>query len=134
VLERGTVTQPLKHKTVLIVADDANVRSLLGRVLQQAGANVVASNSVESAFDTYRQSPPHAVVADIRLGTSDGYALIKAIRETDVEYRGSTVVLALTGSASPEEQKRALHAGFNAYIAKPFDPTQIVETLRNLLL
>ena len=127
------MTEPLKDKTVLVVADDANMRDLLRRVLEEAGADVVTADSVESAFETYRQSPPHAVVTDIRLGTSDGYALIKAIRETDAEYRGSTVVLALTGSASPEEKKRALAAGFNAYIVKPFDPPEVVERLRELL-
>jgi DNA-binding response OmpR family regulator len=127
------MTEPLKDKTVLVVADDANMRDLLRRVLEEAGADVVTADSVESAFETYRQSPPHAVVTDIRLGTSDGYALIKAIRETDVEYRGSTVVLVLTGSASPEEKKRALAAGFNAYIVKPFDPAEVVERLRELL-
>ena len=127
------MTEPLKDKTVLVVADDANMRDLLRRVLEEAGADVVTADSVESAFETYRQSPPHAVVTDIRLGTSDGYALIKAIRETDVEYRGCTVVLVLTGSASPEEKKRALAAGFNAYIAKPFDPAEVVERLRELL-
>jgi DNA-binding response OmpR family regulator len=127
------MTEPLKDKTVLAVADDANMRDLLRRVLEEAGADVVTADSVESAFETYRQSPPHAVVTDIRLGTSDGYALIQAIRETDVEYRGSTVVLALTGSASPEEKKRALAAGFNAYIVKPFDPAEVVERLRELL-
>jgi two-component system, OmpR family, response regulator len=127
------MTELLKDKTVLVVADDANTRDLLRRALGEAGANVVTADSVESAFETYRQSPPHAVVSDLRLGTSDGYALIKAIRETDVEYRGSTVVLALTASASPEEQKRAFAAGFNAYIAKPFDPDEIVERLRESL-
>jgi DNA-binding response OmpR family regulator len=127
------MTEPLKDKTVLVVADDANMRDLLRRVLEEAGADVVTADSVESAFETYRQSPPHAVVTDIRLGTSDGYALIKAIRETDVEYRGCTVVLALTGSASPEEKKRALAVGFNAYIVKPFDPAEVVERLRELL-
>jgi DNA-binding response OmpR family regulator len=127
------MTEPLKDKTVLVVADDANIRDLLRRVLEEAGADVVKADSVESAFETYRQLPPHAVVADIRLGTSDGFALIKAIRETDLEYRGSTVVLALTESASPEEQKRAFAAGFDAYIAKPFDPAEVVERLRELL-
>jgi hypothetical protein len=127
------MVEPLKDKTILVVADDANMRDLLRRVLEEAAADVVTADSVEAAFETYRQSPPDAVVADIRLGTSDGYALIKAIRETDIEYRGSTVVLALTGSASPQEQKRALAAGFNAYIAKPFAPAEVVEILRELL-
>jgi DNA-binding response OmpR family regulator len=132
-LEGETMTELLKDKTVMVMADDANIRDLLRRVLEEASADVVTADSVESAFETYRQSPPHAVVTDLWLGASDGYALIKAIRETDLEYRGSTVVVALTGSASPEEQKRALAAGFDTYIAKPFDPVDVVETLRELL-
>ena len=128
------MTELLKDKTVLVVADDANMCDLLRRVLEEAGADIVTADSVESAFETYRQSPPHAVVTNLRLGASDGYALIKAIRETDLEYRGSTVVVALTGSASLEEQKRALAAGFDTFIAKPFDPAHVVETLRELLL
>jgi CheY-like chemotaxis protein len=127
------MTEPLKDKTILVVDDDADTRDLLRLVLEDAGANVVTADSVEAAFETYRQSPPHAVVADIRLCSLDGYALIKTIRETDLEYRGSTVVVALTGSASPEEQKRSVAAGFNAYIAKPFDPAEVVERLRELL-
>jgi two-component system, OmpR family, response regulator len=124
---------PLKDKTILVVADDAESRDLLRVLLEKAGATVVATESVDAAFETYRQTPPHAVVSDIRLGVSDGYALIKEIRETDLEYRGSTVVVAVTESASPEEQKRAFAAGFDAYIAKPFHPDEIVETLRELL-
>jgi CheY-like chemotaxis protein len=124
---------PLKDKTILVVADDAESRDLLRVLLEAAGATVVATESVDAAFETYRQTPPHAVVSDIRLGVSDGYALIKEIRETDLEYRGSTVVVAVTESGSPEEQKKALAAGFDAYITKPFDPDEIVEILRELL-
>jgi CheY-like chemotaxis protein len=52
--------------------------------------------------------PPHVVIADIRLGTSDGYALIKAIRELNFEYEGFMPAVAVTGYASPEEEERAL--------------------------
>ncbi|HYR43658.1 MAG TPA: response regulator [Terriglobia bacterium] len=123
----------LKDRTVLVVEDDADTRELLRFVLQDNGANVVAVASVDAAFETYRQSPPHAVISDIRLGRSDGYALIKAIRETDVEYRGFTPVIAVTGFASPDDEDRAMAAGFNAYITKPFDPAQVVTALGRLL-
>jgi CheY-like chemotaxis protein len=127
------MTGLLKDKTILIVDDDADTLVLLTAVLEDAGADVIAANSVEAALETYRQSPPHAVVADIRLGSSDGYALIKVIRETDLEYRGFTAAVALTGFASPEDRKRALTVGFNAYITKPFDPADVIDQLHDLL-
>jgi CheY-like chemotaxis protein len=82
---------------------------------------------------TPKKFRPHAVVADIRLGSSDGYALIKMIRENDLEYRGFTAAVAVTGLASPEDRKRALTVGFNAYITKPFDPSDIIDQLHDLL-
>ena len=123
----------LKDKTILVVDDDADIRDLLRVVLEDAGAAVVSAESVETALKNYRQCPPHAVVADIRLGKSDGYALLKTIRETDLEYRGVTAVVAVTGHASPEDEERAFEAGFDAYITKPFEPSEIVNRLGDLL-
>ncbi|OLE40982.1 MAG: hypothetical protein AUI36_24895 [Cyanobacteria bacterium 13_1_40CM_2_61_4] len=123
----------LKDRTILVVEDDADTRDLLRFVLEESGAKVVAVASVDAAFGTYRQSPPHGVIADIRLGRSDGYALIKAIRETDMEYRGFTPAIAVTGFASPDDEDRAMAAGFNAYMTKPFDPEEVVTTLAGLL-
>jgi CheY-like chemotaxis protein len=123
----------LENKTILIVDDDAEVREAARSVLEDAGGTVLLADSVDSAFETYRQAPPHAVIADIRLGKSDGYALIKAIRQTDSEYRGFTPVIAMTSFASPEDEARALAAGFNAFIAKPFDSQSVVAVVAELL-
>jgi len=123
----------LINKTILIVDDDADTRDLMRLVLEDAGATVITAESVEEALRTYRKSPPHGVVTDIRLGSSDGYALITAIRKNDAEYRGFTAVVALTGFASPEDRIRAFAAGFNAYIAKPFEAGELVRTLGELL-
>jgi len=125
--------KPLTNKTILIVDDDTDTRELLRLILENTGAEVITADSVEAALKTYRQSPPHGVVSDIRLGSSDGYALITAIRKNDAEYRGFTAVVALTGFASPEDRVRALAAGFNAYIAKPFEAAELVRTLGELL-
>src|ERR1044071_1606609 len=96
----------LENKTILVVDDDADIREAVRSALEEAGGTVILTDSVDSAFETYRQGPPHAVIADIRLGKSDGYALIKAIRQTDSEYRGFTPVAAMTSFASPADERR----------------------------
>jgi CheY-like chemotaxis protein len=123
----------LKNKKILIVDDDADTRELIRLVLEDAGANVVTAESVEAALKNYRKSPPHGVVTDIRLGSSDGYQLITAIRKNDVEYRGFTAVVAVTGFASPEDRQRALEAGFDAYVTKPFEGAELIRTLGEFL-
>jgi CheY-like chemotaxis protein len=123
----------LRNIRVLVVDDDADTRDLLQVVLQQAGAEVVPAESVDAAVEVFRDAPPHIIVSDIRLRSSDGYELMKAIREKNKQYRGYTPAVAITGFSSPGDKERALAAGFNAYIVKPFDPVEIVTTIATLV-
>ena len=123
----------LENRIILIVDDDEDIRNLLQIIFEQAGATVATAQSVGDAIAVFRRSPPHAVVVDIRLGTSDGYALIQAIRQINAEYKGSTPAIAVTGYASPEDENRAISAGFAAYFSKPFDPDEIVRTMKTVL-
>jgi CheY-like chemotaxis protein len=127
------MTTPLSNLTILVVDDDADSCYVLRSALEQAGAAVLVAQSVGDAIDTFRRCPPHAVVADIRLGNSDGCALIKAIREHNLEYRGFTLAIAVTGFASPEDEERAICAGFDVYLPKPVDPTVVVDGIAGFL-
>ena len=89
--------------------------------------------SAEAALALYRLAPPDIIVSDMRLGSSDGYAFIAAIREYNKEYRGFTPAIALTGFAYPGDEDRAIAAGFNAYIRKPFNPEDLIFTISRLL-
>src|SRR5438105_15294114 len=99
------MTCSLKNKNILIVDDSTDTCNLLREVLEQSGASVTAAQSVDCAVQAFRRSPAHAVITDIRLVESDGYALLEAIRKCNVEYKGFTPVIGLTGYASPEDQE-----------------------------
>jgi len=123
----------LTNTTVLAVDDDEDIRELLRTVLEEAGAKVVTAHSAEAALALYRLTPPDIIVSDMRLGSSDGYAFIAAIRQYNKEYRGLTPAIALTGFAYPGDDDRAMAAGFDAYIHKPFNPENLVLTIAKLL-
>jgi len=123
----------LQNMRILVVDDDADTRELLQLLLQQTGAEVIAAESVDSAVKEFNCCPPDLVVSDIRLRSSDGFELMKAIREKNKEYRGFTPAVALTGFSSPGDKERAIAAGFNAYIIKPFDPDEMIETIEKVL-
>src|SRR5215831_15518120 len=114
---------------VLIVDDSADTRDLLRIILEESGVSVVAAESVDQAVEAFRRSPAHVVVTDIRLGRSDGYQLLEAIRNCNAEYRGFTPVVALTGYGSAEDEARAMDAGFYAYVRKPFALEDLMETI-----
>jgi CheY-like chemotaxis protein len=125
--------QELSNISVLVVDDDEDIRNLLRAVLERSGATVVTKDSIESAIRQFRTNPSHAIVADIRIGESDGYTLLKAVRAINDEYRGNTAVIAVTGYASEEDRKRALASGFSAYLPKPFDPVDVVDAIARSL-
>lgn len=116
----------LTNTSVLIVEDNPDTCDLLRTVLEQSGATVAVAQSTDEAIQTFRRSPAHVVITDIRLGDSDGYAFLEAIRKCNTEYKGFTPVIALTGYASPEDEERAIAAGFYAYLRKPFVCQEIV--------
>jgi len=123
----------LTNMTVLVVDDDEDARELIRTVLENVGAKVVTAHSAEAALALYRVTPPDIIVSDMRLGSSDGYAFIAAIREYNKEYRGFTPAIALTGFVYPGDEDRAMAAGFDAYIHKPFNPDNLVLTITTLL-
>ena len=129
----GRRIQELSNISVLVVDDDEDTRDLLREVLERSGATVVTKDSIESAIHEFRMNPSHALVSDIRIGNSDGYTLLKAVRAINHEYMGTTAAIAVTGYASEEDRKRALSAGFSAYLPKPFDPVDVVDAIARSL-
>jgi CheY-like chemotaxis protein len=123
----------LKNATILVIDDDPDTCEMLRILLEEEGADIMTSHTVEEALALCRRRPPHLIVSDLRLGASDGFELIAAIRKYNREYRGFTPAIALTGFVSPGEEERAKAAGFDAYIRKPVDPRDLVQVIAELL-
>ena len=95
----------------------ANCELLRSVLLQESGAFIDVTQSVATALEMHRRTPYHVIIAVIQPGSWAGHELLKAIRETDVEYRAFTPVIAAIGFASPDDKQRVIAAGFNAYIS-----------------
>jgi len=123
----------LSNLTILVVDGDADYCQHLRSLLQKSGASVMVARSVEEALELQRKSPPHVVIAEMHLGSSDGYAVIKAIREYNFEYGDFTPAIAITSFASHADKERALTAGFDAYVPKSIEPGCIVDAITRVL-
>ena len=121
--------RPLTNFRILVFDNDRDRCKLLRSMLKDSGASVVVAQSVDAALEMYRRHPPHVLVAGISLSFSDAYGLIRAIREHNIEYRGFTPAIAITPSGSPEHEKRAIAAGFNACLTEPFSQVDIVNAV-----
>jgi CheY-like chemotaxis protein len=123
----------LRDLRILVVDDDRDTREMLRFILQQEAGEVVAVSSVPEALASYKNTRPHVVVTDIGMPEYNGYALITLIREHDKETGRSTPVIALTAYTSPADEQTAMAAGFHKYMSKPFDPGELIESIRGVL-
>ena len=117
----------LKEIRLLVVEDERDTRELMRFLLQQHGAEVMAADSVPMAITIFDESRPDVVIADIGMPGNDGFAFIAHVRAVD-----ATPVVAVTAYSNPGARERGLKAGFNAYIGKPFDPEELITTVRKL--
>jgi CheY-like chemotaxis protein len=105
---------------------------MLKFVLEQNGAVVLATEAVPPAVELMRKVHPDAVVADIGLPEYNGYALIAKIRELDSKEHLRTKCVAVTAYATPADREITLKSGYDAYIAKPFEPEELIRTVVQL--
>jgi CheY-like chemotaxis protein len=122
----------LKGRQLLIVEDDSDTREMLKFVLERNGADVVAVGAVEPALEAFERVHPDTIVADISMPEYNGYALIAKIRELDHARQWQTKCIAVTAYATTTDREATLKAGYDAYIAKPFAPDELVKTVVSL--
>ena len=117
---------------VLVVEDEPDGRELLVETLERAGAKVEASASAREALASLATTRPDVLVSDIGMPGEDGYSLVRKIRELPAEKGAEMPALAVSAYARDEDRVRALSAGFQEHIAKPFEPAHLVSVIARL--
>jgi PAS domain S-box-containing protein len=111
---------------VLAVDDDADARALVCETLEMRGARVTAVESAAEALEALARTRPDVMIADIGMSRSDGFKLIKRVRQSADAAIRDVPAAALTAYARAEDRKKALQAGFHMHLAKPVDPAELV--------
>jgi DNA-binding NtrC family response regulator len=115
----------LRVPVVLVVDDDAGVRSSIGLILKDTYKTFLAKDATE-AVDFVRSRPVDMILLDIALPDIDGLKTIDMIRETDKEVG----ILMLTASDSARQAVLAMKKGAFDYITKPFDEQDLLMRLK----
>lgn len=122
----------LEGLRVLVVDDEADARELLITLLSSRGAMVSAVGSAADARRALHAEHPVLLVSDIGMPGEDGYELMRSIRALPARFGGNIRSVALTAFARPEDRRRALDAGYDKYVAKPVDPSELLTMVRDL--
>jgi PAS domain S-box-containing protein len=125
----GNANDLLAGARIIIVDDDEAARQIMTTAFERAGAFVRTFNNANEAFDAVYQWRPDILVSDLAMPHEDGYSLIRRLRDA-----GNRVpALAITAYVREEDQARVYDAGFQRHVAKPFDPEDLVRTVRDLV-
>src|SRR6266403_4132425 len=129
----ATALPSLEGVKVLLVDDDLDTLQILAVLLREHRANVESMNSVAEAMEVLQWYQPDVIVSDLAMPDEDGYELIKRIRIRDSLTGKQTPAVALTAYVRVEDRARALSAGFNMFVPKPVEPTELITAIANLL-
>jgi signal transduction histidine kinase len=122
----------LERVRVLVLDDEQDAREAITAVLEGCGARVTAVGTVRDALGTLKTETTDVIVSDIAMPKEDGYTFIKELHGRRDAKDSRVPTLALTAYASVEEQRRILAAGFDGFLAKPIEATELASAVARL--
>jgi two-component system response regulator RegA len=112
-------------RTLLLLDDDAALRTRLGRALDSRGFQTIQVESVADALTAVAAAPPAFAVLDMRLIDGSGLRVVDALRENRPDAR----IVMLTGYGNIATAVAAVKAGAVDYLSKPADADDVVNAL-----
>ncbi|KQV52281.1 response regulator transcription factor [Massilia sp. Root335] len=119
--------------SVLVVEDDVHIAHVLGFMLERQGYRVIhVADGCAAVQHVVSQPAPDLVLLDVMLPYVDGFEIIGLIR-AQAGWEGVPVLM-LTAKNTERDTVRALDAGANDFIIKPFQPQELLARLRRYLV
>ena len=127
----------LKGKKILLVEDNEINQEIAREILQGAGLVIDIVDDGIEAVDTMKNVEPGTydmILMDIQMPIMDGYEATRQIRALEDSERSSIPIVAMTANAFDEDRKMAMEAGMNGHVAKPIDVSELMDTLKEILI
>jgi CheY-like chemotaxis protein len=115
---------------VLVVDDDDVIRQLISVNLQLEGFDVHTAVDGVDCLEQVREICPDVITLDVMMPRLDGWEVATRLR-ADPETAKIPIVL-LTARAQESDMRRGTRIGVDAYLTKPFDPDELIATVRRL--
>ncbi len=115
-------------KTILVVDDKANVRTLVRDYLKERGFHVSTADNGQNALYTARHDKPDLILLDIMMPEMDGYEFMRAFRR-----ESDTPIILLTAKLEESDKVIGLELGADDYVTKPFGMRELVARINTVL-
>ncbi len=118
-------------KRVLVIEDQEDNRRIVRDLLTSAGYEMIEAGTGEEGLALAEANPPDLILMDIQLPGMDGYETTRRIKAHPALRR--VPVIAVTSYALSGDDAKALAAGCDAYVTKPFSPRALLAKIREYL-
>ncbi len=115
-------------KTILVVDDNASVRTLVRDYLSEQGLRVLTADNGQNALFVARQEKPDLILLDIMMPEMDGYQFVTAYRK-----ESETPIILLTAKLEETDKVLGLELGADDYVTKPFGMRELLARIRAVL-
>lgn len=123
---------PTMPATSILIADDFDdTRELLRLLLETEGYAIHEARDGREALAAARTEAPALALIDLSMPSLDGWGLLRELRADDSTR--SIICVAVTAFAANQDRQRALDAGFDAYISKPFRVKELIELVNRFV-
>ncbi|WP_313931667.1 response regulator [Nostoc punctiforme] len=120
-------------RTILLVDDNEDIITFITCILKIYGISVITTSCAIEAFEIVKKVTVDLLISDIDLPGNSGYLLIQKIRTLASEKMSEIPAIAFSDRGENKAYKQALACGFQSYIKKPSNPTQLIVEVAKLL-
>jgi DNA-binding response OmpR family regulator len=119
------------HENILIVDDEPHLAFMLADVLAEAGYDARTIDNGRDALETVHRDPPDLMLLDVQMPGLDGFEVAARLKADPAT--AAIPIIMLSAMEGRGARVIGLEGGAEEYLAKPFDPVELLARVRNLL-
>ncbi|WP_427162403.1 PAS domain S-box protein [Aliinostoc sp. HNIBRCY26] len=131
--DRNSPRLNLDKLRVIVIDDEADSLELVKFMLEQEGADILGFSAANQALSVLTQAQFDLLISDIGMPEMDGYKFIRQVRELPPQFNRDIPAIALTAYAGEANHRQILAAGFQAHLAKPIEPQQLLDAIATVI-
>ncbi len=118
-------------KTILIVDDSASLRQVVSIALKGAGYETLDACDGQDGLNKLKGQKVHLIISDVNMPVMDGISMVRELRALPA-YKGVPILM-LTTESHTDKKMEGKAAGATGWLVKPFDPEQLLATVKRVL-
>jgi two-component system, cell cycle response regulator DivK len=128
---RNMAEKTSDQKRILIVDDSEDMRDLMQQILEEENYQLSFAESGQTAIEQAQEFKPDLILMDMSLPGMSGWEAVIYLRQlADFQH---TAIIAVTAHVTQADRIRAIEAGCNGHLGKPFDVTEVIDVIEEFI-